>query len=134
MSLPTKEIGNKNAIIFALVSFIFLFLIMGCLGGSGKTCTGELTVNGTKYNGTDKNPASAKRNTCAKYCIEGDSQMDAMYSIWFDSLSQRERKRVRKGVKGKWDAVYKSERIKKYVVTCEQKCLRERTVSVKCDK
>lgn len=105
---------------------------LGCLGGSAPQCTGEVQVSGKTYRGQDESERLAKRNACAKYCIEGDSEMDAMYRIWLDSLSEKERKRVRDGVKGKWDAIYDSERIKSYVKSCERKCLVEREVKGSC--
>lgn len=123
--------GAVAPLVFSI--FVILALVLGCFFG-GKQCTGELTVEGKRYSGIDQNEADARRNTCAKYCIEGDPEMDAMYRVWLDSLSEKERKRVRKGGKGKWDAVYESERIRKYVESCEQSCLgkSEKQIAVVC--
>lgn len=93
-----------------------------------------MTVDGKKYNGIDKTEATAKRNSCAKYCIEGDGEMDSRYRVWLDSLSEKERKRVRKGEKGKWDAIYKDKSLRRYVEKCEKSCLEknEDEISVTC--
>lgn len=114
-------------------SLLLIFLlVLGCGFGSEPECTGKVTVRGETYEGIDTTVADAQRNACSKYCIEGDPQTDAMYRIWLDSLNEKERKRVRKGTKGKWDAVYKDERIKRQVVSCEKKCLAEQDVTASC--
>jgi len=115
-----------------------LILILGC-GFSGQTCTGEMAVNGKIFRGIAKDKEQAKSNTCSKYCIEGDPETEAMYRIWYDSLSEQEKKRVRKKPEeAKWDAFYKSGSIKKHVESCQQKCLKEaasgdRSINVKCE-
>jgi len=118
----------------AILTTLFLFLVLGCIGGgSGKTCTGELRVSGAKYNGIADNEPEAKRNTCAKYCIEGDPETEAMYRVWLDSLPANKRKNVRKGEKGKWDALYANESIKKHVEQCEKECVGSQEIPVKCE-
>lgn len=129
-----SSLSTKSFVSLGLSFSIFLVLILGCLGGSSKKCTGELTVDGKKYNGIDKTEATAKRNSCAKYCIEGDSEMDSRYRVWLDSLSEKEKERVRKGDKGKWDAIYKDKSLRRYVERCEKSCLakNEDEISVTC--
>ncbi|REJ77354.1 MAG: hypothetical protein DWQ47_13280 [Acidobacteria bacterium] len=127
----TKD-SRKNV---AIVTTLFLVVVLGCMGGGGPTCTGELVINGKTYNGIDDNEAEAKRNTCAKYCIEGDPEMDGMYRIWLDSLPEDKKERVmKKDLKDrKWEALYESDRIEEYVKTCEKRCLDSRKVPVKCE-
>lgn len=117
----------------AIVIAVFMATVLGCLGGSGKTCTGELTVAGKTYKGIDDSEAEARRNTCSKYCIEGDPEMEAMFNIWYDALPAEKKKRVRKDEKGKWDALYDSDSIKKYVEKCEKRCLDSENIPVKCE-
>jgi len=132
--IMSNNLRQSQSVTFFLIFSIFLFIVLGFLGGSRPKCTGEVTVGGTRYEGMDNDIAKAKRNACSKYCIEGDPTTDSMYRIWFDSLPEKERKRVRKGAKGKWDALYKNERIKRHVIACEKKCLAEQTVTAKCGK
>jgi hypothetical protein len=128
-----NSVSRNSRVTFAIVSATFLFLVMGCLGGSSKTCTGELVIAGKKYNGIAKSADDAKRNTCSKYCIEGDPEMDAMFRIWRDSLPADKKKTVRDDEMGKWDALYDSDSIKRYVERCETKCLSEQDFPVKCE-
>ncbi|HUF03248.1 MAG TPA: hypothetical protein VMM38_03650 [Aridibacter sp.] len=123
--------SRKN---IAIVTTIFLVVVLGCLGG-GPTCTGELVVDGKTYNGIDDNEAEAKRNTCSLYCIEGDPEMDAMYRIWLEKLDPKKRERLMKRSlkERKWEAVYENETIKSYIEKCEKRCLDERDISVKCE-
>lgn len=132
--MPINGLSRDSKLTLAITAALFAFLVIACIGGSSAKCTGNLVVNGVTYSGYDKNEADAKRNTCAKYCIEGDPQMEAMYRIWLNSRTEKQRKRVRKGVKGKWDALYADERIKRYVESCERRCLNERSVAVTCSK
>lgn len=125
--LPSRSRRN-----LAVSVAILLMIVLGCLGSSRTKCTGELVVDGKTYNGVDDNEAEARRNTCAKYCIEGDPEMDAMFNIWYDALPAEKKKRVRKNEKGKWDALYDSDAIKKYVEKCEKRCLDSENIPVKC--
>ncbi|MCO6512455.1 MAG: hypothetical protein J5I65_16860 [Aridibacter famidurans] len=128
---PSKSSGRN----IAIVTTFFLVVVLGCLGGGGPTCTGELVIDGKTYNGIDNNEAEAKRNTCSMYCIEGDAEMDAMYRIWLEKLDPKKRENLMKRSlkERKWEAVYENDTIKSYVEKCEKRCLSERDISVKCE-
>lgn len=124
------KLQNKN--VSAIIGVIFLGLALGC--GSGQTCPGELTFEGKIFRGIDKDAGKAKRNTCSKYCIEGDPEFDAMYRIWLDSpksknVPDRE---------NKWAAMAEDKTLFAFVERCTAKCVSEeadgkRKIDVRCE-
>ncbi len=109
--------ANRNSLIS--IGLIIFVLVLGC-GGSRRECTGELTIDGRTHRGIDKDEALAKRNTCAKYCIEGNTEYDAMYRIWLESPRSKNVP-VREN---KWSAL-SDPPIKAFVEKCEAKCLQD---------
>lgn len=122
---------SRNILSILFVGIVFFVLILGC--GSSQTCTGELTIDGKSYRGTDRDSEQAKRNSCSKYCIEGDPEADKLYRIW---LNLPESKNV-PDRESKWAAQATYEPLKKYVRECEDKCFQadrdgKQKIDVKC--
>ncbi len=122
---------SRNIFSFILVGIVFFVLVLGC--GSSQTCTGELTVEGKTFRGTDKEAEQAKRNTCSKYCIEGDAVFDKLYRKWLESP---ESKKV-PDRNSKWAAQAEDKELGGFVEKCKQKCLQaeregKQKIDVKC--
>lgn len=123
---------NKNFASAAFIFLMFLGLVLGCGGGSGTTCIGELAVDGKTYQGKDPNEAQARQNTCSKYCIEGDKGYDRLYQ---EFIKTPEAKKV-VGL-DKWSAQAEDKKLGEYVTQCEQDCLKQHNngtqiIAVKC--
>lgn len=114
-----------------LVTAALLMVGVGC-GGSANVCVGELTVDGKTHQGTDPLEAQARKNTCSKYCIEGDSGYDRLYQ---EFIKTPEAKKVI-GL-DKWSAQAQNRKLGEYIKQCEEDCLKQhengsRPISVKC--
>lgn len=125
----SKKLSNFYSI--WLIGIIFLGLVLGC-GGSSQTCTGELVVEGNTFRGMDREIEQARKNTCSKYCIEGDPTFDGMYRIWLDSSAGK-----KKNKPDKWAAMSEDKTLFKYVEGCTENCLRKhregkQNIEVKC--
>ncbi|MBS1796108.1 MAG: hypothetical protein JSS81_19810 [Acidobacteria bacterium] len=125
------KITRKNLFTTALTGIVGVGLILGC-GGPGRTCVGELTVDGKTYQGRDPSEAQARQNTCSKYCIEGDAGYDRLYQ---EFIKTPESKKVI-GL-DKWSAQAENKKLGEYVRQCEQDCLKQHTdgtrrIEVKC--
>lgn len=121
----------QNVFSFVAVGLMLFFLVLGC-GGMSKECTGELIYEGKTYRGMSKDIEQARKNTCSKYCIEGDPQYDAMYRIWLESPAGKKMKNP-----SKWDAMAEDKRLYEYVDKCTEKCLQDyrdgkRKIEVNC--
>ena len=124
-----RKFSNFYSITF--IGIILFGLVLGC-GGSSQTCTGELVVEGNTFRGTDPDIEQARKNTCSKYCIEGDPTFDGMYRVWLDSPEGKKKKNP-----GKWAAMAEDKTLFKYVEGCTENCLRKhregkQNIEVKC--
>lgn len=132
---------GKNLSSFAFIFVMLIGLILGCGGDSGKNCVGEITVDGTTYEGKDTDEAQARQNTCSKYCIEGDKGYDRMYQ---EFIKTPEAKQIsidfnaeKVSLKEKKWAATGNKRLGEYIRQCEQGCLKLhnegiRKIEVKC--
>lgn len=130
---------NKNFASAAFVSSMFLGLVFGCGGGSGKTCVGKLTVDGKTFQGSasevttdlkgeDRVEAQARQNACSSYCIEGDQGYDRLYQ---EFIKTPEAKKVpidfnqeKISLKEKKWAAMDNEKLRRYIDQCQQGCLK----------
>lgn len=119
---------NNNFKSFALIFLMFLGLVLGCGGGSGKTCVGKLTVDGKTYEGKDPTESQARENACSAYCIEGDKGYDRLYQ---EFIKTPEAKKVmidfnseKISLKEKKWAATANEKLGRYVDECRKNCLK----------
>lgn len=107
--------------------FIMLLAVsLACLGpGSGSNaCKGVVTFDGKTFEGTAKDEKQAGLNACNKYCIETDSEFDAMYRIWLDSPKAKEFEQKRKRKPTKEDAIMEDPRLLDQVtIKCANRCV-----------
>ncbi len=98
--------------------FMLLAVVLAC-GRSSPNCTGEVNHLGETYTGKGKNADEAQQFACNNYCIEADSEFDAMYRIWLDSPKGKAA-----GSPSKKESIYKDSRLLDYVtLTCAIKCV-----------
>ncbi len=119
-----QRVVTSMVIVLALC-FVGAAISACCGGGSGgsggQVCLGEVEYMGKTYSPqsgvADRN--QAQKNACNEYCLNGDSQFDAMYRIWADSPAGNAAGRPPKS-----KAIYQSQELLDYVtVTCANKCV-----------
>jgi hypothetical protein len=100
------------------LALLFLFVaVLACSRGSAK-CTATLTYQGKTYTGIGKKD-EAVSFACNKYCIEDDSEYDAMYRLWLTTPEGRAASPIAKD-----QALYKSKRLLDFVtITCANRCV-----------
>lgn len=117
---------SKN---FPMIAFVAIAIVAAGLGcGGGTQCVGELQIDGKTYQGKDPVEAQARQNTCSKYCIEGDSGYDRLYQ---EFVKTPEAKKI-PGL-DKWAAQSQDKKLGEYVKQCEQQCLKEKKIAVRCE-
>ena len=75
---------KANRVLFMLSAVMLAASVFSC-SSSSKDCTAEITAGGKTFAATGKIADEAQRNACNKYCLETDSECEAMYRIWLDS-------------------------------------------------
>ena len=132
---------GKNLSSVAFISLMFVGLILACGGDSGKTCVGEINVDGIIYEGKDPDEAQARQNACSKYCIEGDKGYDRLYQ---EFIKTPEAKQIpidfnaeKVSLKDKKWAATGNKKLGEYIKQCEQGCMKQhnegtRKIEVKC--
>ncbi len=125
------DLTIRNAGSIFLVG-VALSLALAC-GGTKKLCVGEISADGKTYTGTDADEQQARRNTCSKYCIEGDAGYDRLYNDWLKSPQSR-----KVASPDKWAGQAEDKKLGEYVRQCEQECLKnhesgKQKINVKCD-
>lgn len=125
-----RRIGS-NFVSAGLVAAVLFLAVVGC-GGSENVCVGELTVDGKTYEGRDPLEVQARKNTCSKYCIEGDAGYDRLYQEFVKTPEARK-------VIGldKWAAQAQNKKLGEYINQCQQDCLKQhdngtQPITVKC--
>ena len=103
-----------------LTMVILLSAFLACSrGSSSQKCIALVTYDGTTYQGSDATKEKATSNACNFYCRDGDSEYDAMYSVWVVSPAGRAA-----GQPSKHDAIFKDSKLMEFVtVTCANRCL-----------
>jgi hypothetical protein len=145
------KMTNKNLTSALFISLVSFALVLGC-GGSGKTCVGELTVDGktfqgsanessTDHKGEDRVEVQARDNACSSYCIEGDKGYDRMYQ---EFIKTPEAKKVlidfnaeNISLKEKKWAATSNEKMSRYIDQCRSNCLKlhndgKQVITVRC--
>ena len=74
--------GLRRIVPPVLALTLLFAAVLACSRGSSK-CTATLTYQGKTYTGIGKKD-DAVSFACNKYCLEDDSEYDAMYQIWLD--------------------------------------------------
>lgn len=125
------NIIDRNLGVVFMVLTVLTALILGC-SGSGRTCVGEISFDGKTFQGRDADEAQARRNTCSKYCIEGDKGFDRIYQEWLKSPEAK-----KASATDKWSAMASDKKLGEYTRQCEQDCLNShndgsRKIDVKC--
>lgn len=122
----------RNGVGSCLALTLFFAAVLACSRDSSK-CTATLTYQGKTYTGIGKKD-EAVNFACNKYCLEDDSEYDAMYLIWLASPEGRA-----KGSPPKDKAIYESKRLMDFVTnTCANRCVEwtksgRATAETKCD-
>lgn len=94
----------------------FVLFLGAC--SSKPVCHGKVTSNGKTYVGESSTEKQAQLNACNKYCLENDSQCDAIYQMWLQSPSGQAA-----GSTKKMDVLFRNQKLMDCVtITCAKKC------------
>lgn len=134
----SKKVAPGNLL---LILLILLGVSLGCLGPSAddSKCEGVVKSDGQSFVGRAKDENQAGLNACNKFCLEKDSEFDAMYGIWLtsDQAKDLEKRKGRKPTKE--DAIYEDKKLLDYVTkNCAVRCVKEanqskHTLETKCE-
>ncbi len=129
----TKRIGFRDPLSLLLALSVLVIIALSCGPAGKKMCVGEVTVDGLTYRGNDPDESQARRNTCSKYCIEGDKGFDRMYREWLRSPEAKKASGT-----DKWSAMALDKKLGEYTRQCEEDCLKShnngtRIIAVKCE-
>ena len=70
----------------AVLAALLLCTILGASFIScSSDCVGRIEAEGKEYTANARNLEDANRFACNKYCLDTDSECDAMYDIWLNS-------------------------------------------------
>ena len=114
---------TRRARLLALTasSIVLIAPMLACGGGGGPTCLGWVEDDqGARHSPESgvSDRAQAQRNACSLYCVEADSQADAMYQIWLSSP------RGNPNLK-RWEGMYEDPSIRQYLEQCDQTCVND---------
>lgn len=126
----------------AFILLLLLGLTLGCLGpdGSDSRCEGVVKFEGKTYIGKAKDETQAGLNACNKFCLENDSEFDAMYGIWLRSDKAKDLEKIKGRKLTKEEAIMEDTRLLDYVTkNCAVRCVREsgkgkHTLGTSCKK
>ncbi len=142
MMINTQKSKMKNKINLVLIIGVMLGLSLGCLGpdGSDSRCEGVVEFDGKKYVGKAKDEKQAELNACNFYCVENDTDFDAMYRIWLDSDKAKSLAEKKGRELTKQESLMEDGKLLDYVtINCANRCVKEanngkHTLKTSCKK
>ena len=133
---------TKTKINLLFIVLILLGVSLGCLGPSesDSQCEGTVKVGGESYTGAAKDEKQAGLNACNKFCLEKDSEFDAMYGIWLTSDKAKGLAKIKGHQLTKQEAIMEDGKLLDYVtLDCAVRCEKEankgkHTLETSCKK
>lgn len=128
-----REIRGANPLNLLFVLAVLVVVGLSCGPAGQKMCVGEVTVDGLTFQGKDRDETQARKNTCSKYCIEGDKGFDRMYREWLRSPEAKKASGT-----DKWSAMALDKKLGEYTRQCEDDCIKKHNdgsqkIAVKCE-
>ena len=125
-----------------LILMIMLGVTLGCLGPSvaDSQCEGTIKINDETFTGAAKVEEQAGLNACNKFCLEKDSEFDAMYGIWLTSDKAKGLAKIKRRQLTKFEATMEDGKLLDYVTeNCAPRCVKEankgkHTLETSCKK
>ena len=112
----------------ALILMIMMGVTLGCLGpgSADSACEGTIEFEDNKYVGAAKDEKQAGLNACNKFCLEHDSEFEAMYGIWLDSPDGKAYAERINRKPTKFESTMENKRLLDYVTkNCAVRCVAE---------
>ncbi len=117
-----------NKLNLTVILLLLIGITLGCLGpsASDSQCEGTIEFQENKYVGAAKDEKQAGLNACNKFCLEHDSEFDAMYQIWLDSTEGKAYAESIKRKPTKFESTMENKRLLDYVTkNCAVRCVAE---------
>lgn len=135
-------IEKNNRFNLILMLLILMGLTLGCLGPGvdSDKCTGTVKSKDKTYVGAAKDEDQAGLNSCNKFCLEEDSEYEAMYAIWLTSERAKNLEKSRGKKVSKQDALFEDKGLLNYITkNCAVRCVKEanqgrHTLETSCKK